>query len=70
MTKLPSYQPCPCSGSECHLGTETEPCWGTVTLWSDFFEEERLYTCEGHSFSMSHVYEKSTYPQDQEKMNG
>jgi hypothetical protein len=40
-TRLPSYRPCPHTGQECPFGTAAEPCWGPVTMWSDFFDEER-----------------------------
>jgi hypothetical protein len=65
-TRLPSYRPCPHTGQECPFGTAAEPCWGPVTMWSDFFDEERLYCCDGHSWGVGIPYRPSAEPGDRE----
>lgn len=62
--RLPSYEPCPCCQEDCALGTPKEPCWGRVMVWSDLADEERLHTCEGHSYGPV-PYRPSTLPEDQ-----
>ncbi len=62
--RLPSYKPCKYDGIDCDLSTPDEPCWGEVMITSDFFDEEQLHTCEGHSFCLSSPYWPSNLAED------
>lgn len=46
--RLPSYRPCSECGVDCNFGSKDEPCWGDVTVVSDFGDEEEIHACEGH----------------------
>jgi hypothetical protein len=61
---LTSYKPCRHTGMDCPLSSPAEPCWGDVALWSDFFEDERLYACEGHSWNLCVPYRHSDRSED------
>ena len=57
-SRSPSYRPSECCNADCHLGTETEPCWGEVEVVDEEYDEQDSYwvhACQGHKGLWEHL---------------